>query len=177
MSTSWGKINTISGFEDRLYLGTLDAAISPRTLSDRRITHIVSLGREPIPADNPASGIQHLRIPVEDIDYADLLINLPATCQFIHNALCNRGIVLVHCVQGLSRSAAVIAAYLMYCKRISPTDAIAEIRKTREQVWINPGFMEQLVIFELCRYAPSPQEGIYVKWRQRIQRSLQTASS
>ncbi|KZT72545.1 phosphatases II [Daedalea quercina L-15889] len=177
MSTSWGKINPIAGFEDRLYLGTLDAAISPRTLSDRRITHIVSLGREPIPADNPASGIQHLRIPVEDVDYADLLIHLPTTSRFIYNALNNRGIVLVHCVQGLSRSAAVIAAYLMWSKRLSPTDAIAEIRKTREQVWINPGFMEQLVLFELCQYAPSPQEGIYVKWRQRIERNLPNTAS
>jgi dual specificity phosphatase 12 len=35
----------------------------------------------------------------------------------------------------------------------------------REQIWVNPGFQEQLVLYELCQYAPSPSEGIYIKWR------------
>lgn len=34
---------------------------------------------------------------------------------------------------------------------------------------------EQLVLFGLCRYNPSPNEGIYVKWRQKIDRYLQQA--
>jgi dual specificity phosphatase 12 len=89
----------------------IDAAKSPRILSERRVTHIVSVGCEPIPADNPASGIQQLRIPVEDVDYADLLIHLPKAVKFIHDALNNNGVCLVHCVQGLSRSATVVAAY------------------------------------------------------------------
>jgi dual specificity phosphatase 12 len=52
-----------------------------------------------------------MRISVEDVDYADLLIHLPYACNFIDHALRSQGVVLVHCVQGLSRSAAVIAAY------------------------------------------------------------------
>ena len=129
----------------------IEAAKSPRTLSERRITHIVSVGSEPIPADNPASGIRQLRIRVEDVDYADLLIHLPAACAFIHQALSNNGVVLVHCVQGLSRSAAVVAAYcmcslflhtirsrnaeghcpypVMYSQRISATAAIEAVRR------------------------------------------------
>jgi dual specificity phosphatase 12 len=52
-----------------------------------------------------------MRISVEDVDYADLLIHLPSAIRFIDKALREHGIVLVHCVQGLSRSAAVVAAY------------------------------------------------------------------
>ncbi|KAI0921631.1 hypothetical protein AcW1_004450 [Taiwanofungus camphoratus] len=167
---AWRSINAV--IEGRLFLGTLDAAVSPRTLSDRRITHIVSVGTEPIPADNPASGFRHLRIPIEDVDYADLLIHLPRACQFIHQALSTGGNVLVHCVMGLSRSAAVVTAYLMFSRRINAAAAMAEVRGNREQIWINPGFQEQLVLFELCRYAPSPTEGIYIQWRQRIDRHL-----
>lgn len=44
----------------------------------------------------------------------------------------------------------------------------------RDQIWINPGFHQQLVLFELCRYAPSPSDGIYVQWRSQIDRHLAT---
>jgi len=54
-----------------------------------------------------------MRISVEDVDYADLLIHLPAAVQFIEQSLDEGGVVLVHCLQGLSRSAAVVAAYRM----------------------------------------------------------------
>ena len=90
---------------------SLVAARSPRSLSERRISHIVSVCADPIPADSPASGIRQLRIPVEDVEYADLLIHLPMACRFIHQALSEGGVVLVHCEQGLSRSATVVAAY------------------------------------------------------------------
>lgn len=67
--------------------------------------------RAPRSRSIPDSGITHMRIPVEDVDYADLLIYLPRACAFIEEALQYGGRVLVHCVQGLSRSAAVVAAY------------------------------------------------------------------
>ncbi|KAI0677036.1 phosphatases II [Trametes maxima] len=168
----WRNINAV--IDGKLYLGTIDAAISPRTLADRRITHIVSVGSEPIPADNPASGIRHLRIRVEDVDYADLLIHMPSACRFIQEALNAGGVVLVHCVQGLSRSATVVAAYLMYSRRIEASEAMEIVRRAREQVWIIPGFQEQLVLFGLCQYNPTPTEGIYVRWRQKIDRYLQS---
>lgn len=90
---------------------SLDAAKSSRILTERHITHIVSVGNEPIPADNPASGIRHLRIPIENVGYADLLIYLPMVCQFIHQAVAGHGACLVHGLEGISRSATVVAAY------------------------------------------------------------------
>ncbi|KAH9927177.1 phosphatases II [Epithele typhae] len=145
----WRNINAV--IDGKLFLGTIDAAISPRALADRRITHIVSVGSEPIPADNPASGIRHLRIRVEDVDYADLLIHLPTACRFIHEAIGSGGVVLVHCVQGLSRSATVVSAYLMFSQHMEASAAMEAVRRAREQVWIIPGF----------------------QWRQKIDRYLQ----
>lgn len=161
----------------------------------------------------PQSGIQHMRIPVEDVDYADLLIHLPSAVEFINRALRDGGVILVHCVQGISRSAAVIAAYGTYSLRFVyvfpqsymifrsdvgspdkfyPGLGICQIKwvpyfrsmlgaltvlshSVREQIWPNPGFQEQLVLFELCQYAPSPSNGIYVQWRTNLDRRLRAA--
>ncbi|KDQ64306.1 hypothetical protein JAAARDRAFT_27931 [Jaapia argillacea MUCL 33604] len=169
----WKNVSTI--IDNKLYLGNILAARSTRALTERRISHIVSVCSEEIPADFPESGIKHLRIPIEDVDYADLLIHLPAACRFIHQALHERGVVLVHCVQGLSRSAAVVAAYLMYSRRLGAPEAIEAVRQAREQTWINPGFYEQLVLFQICQYNPTPTCGIYVNWRTKIERSLRGA--
>lgn len=91
---------------------SLTTASTPAGLHERRITHIVSVCNEPIPAHHPRSGYIIHKIPVEDQPTEDILIHLPAACQFIHNAMMTEGaVVLVHCVQGLSRSACVVAAY------------------------------------------------------------------
>jgi len=167
----WKNVNVI--IEDKLLLGNVIAARAPRTISERRITHIVSVCRDPIPADIPAGGIKQLRIPVEDVDYADLLIHFPAACRFIHQAIAEGGTVLVHCNQGLSRSAAVVAAYLMATRQHSAAEAQDVVRRAREQVWINPGFQEQLVLWGICQYNVTADNGVYKKWRMKIDSALQ----
>ncbi|KAH9985194.1 phosphatases II [Russula compacta] len=174
--------------EGRLFLGNLVSAQSTRSLTERRITHIVSVCTEPIPADHPQSGIVHMRIPVHDAPYENLLIHMPRACHFIDEALRSGGVVLVHGVHGLSRGATIMAAYYVsvppkpwtqldevrLCSHLSPLTGFNLASGIgREQIWINAGFHEQLLLFELCRYLPSEQEGIYVRWRQNLQRHLQ----
>ncbi|KAH9998251.1 phosphatases II [Russula vinacea] len=144
--------------DGRLFLGNLVSAQSTRSLTERRITHIVSVCVEPIPAHHPQSGIRYLRVPVEDRPDEDLLFWMPHTCRFIDEALRSGGVVLVHGVHGLSRGATIMAAY------------------RREQIWLNDSFQYQLSLFELCRYAPSMEEGIYVRWRQNLDRQRQGRS-
>jgi dual specificity phosphatase 12 len=97
--------------DGRLFLGNLVSAQSTRSLTERRITHIVSVCTEPIPAHHPQSGIRYLRVPVEDRPDEDLLFWMPHTCRFIDEALRSGGVVLVHGVHGLSRGATIMAAY------------------------------------------------------------------
>ena len=68
--------------------------------------------REPIPAHHPQSGYAVHIVPVDDRPTEDLLIHLRPACEFIHAAMMDpNAVILVHCVQGLSRSACVVAAY------------------------------------------------------------------
>ncbi|KAF8663471.1 hypothetical protein AX16_001040 [Volvariella volvacea WC 439] len=122
----WKNVNAV--IENRLYLGNTVAAKSSRSLTERHITHILSVCHDPIPAEAPESGICHMRIPVEDVAHEDLVIQLPAACAFIHRALQDGGVVLVHCTQGISASPAVVAAYLMWSRRISVADALNIVR-------------------------------------------------
>lgn len=56
--------------------------------------------------------------------------------------------VLVHCVYGQSRSAAICVAYLMATRRLSLRDAYDAVAKARPCIYINPGFLRQLALFE-----------------------------
>ena len=59
-----------------------------------------------------------------------------------------RGRVLVHCLAGISRSATICIAYLMYHKRL-PLEAAYDFVKCRRQLIApNLNFMRQLVEFE-----------------------------
>ncbi|KAF8195680.1 protein-tyrosine phosphatase-like protein [Mycena galopus ATCC 62051] len=167
----WKNVDAI--IENKLYLGNLVAARSTRSLTERRITHVLSVCADPIPAELPQSGITHFRINIEDVDYADLLIHLPSACQFIDRAIRSGGAVLVH--DGLSRSAAVVAAYLMWSYRLSATKALETVRRARDQIWPNAGFQEQLVLFELCQYQPSPANGVYASWKYKLEGQLRAA--
>jgi len=77
------------------------------------ITHIVSAC-----PDLPLQGPNHMVIPVQDSEYADILIHLPDACRFIQKAVDDGGRVLVHCRMGISRSATVIAAHCKFVARL-----------------------------------------------------------
>lgn len=62
------------------------------------------------------------------------------------------GRVLVHCTQGVSRSATIVAAYLMWRKRESAAKILRFIKNKRPQVDPNDGFLDQLVIWQDVSY-------------------------
>lgn len=79
------------------------------------------------------------------------------------------GRVLVHCQAGISRSATICLAYLMHTQRVKLDEAFDFVKRRRQVISPNLGFMGQLLQFEtdvLCRgwkaRTPSP-----ASWRCR----------
>lgn len=107
--------------------------------------------------------LQYLRIPVRDLpsvrisDYfwdANLFIDnaINVECKG-HNCNNNRkqnikNKVLVHCQRGISRSASIIIAYLMYKHKYSYEYSFKFVKERRICIEPNEGFREQLKKYE-----------------------------
>ncbi|KAH9965764.1 protein-tyrosine phosphatase-like protein [Russula dissimulans] len=158
--TATRNIDTV--IDGQLYIGNLSAAKSIDLRLQYGITHIVSVCQ-----DYPLQGPNHMVIPVQDNEYDDILIYLPGACHFIRNAIEGRGRVLVHCLMGISRSATVVASYLMATRHISVQKALFTIKRARPIIQPNYGFIKELHAFEACHYAPSPTDLTYRAWKRR----------
>ena len=100
------------------------------------------------PLENQIIPLQCLYVPLKDMPFSDLLSHLPQTTAFIANALLDpRSRVLVHCVQGVSRSASVVAAYLIATEGTGALQAIARIKSRRPSAEPNWGFVQQLTTY------------------------------
>nr|CAG8578718.1 2940_t:CDS:2 [Entrophospora candida] len=86
-------------------------------------------------------------MPVVDSSDAPFLKHLPAILEFIENTETLGGKVLVQCAAGVSRSPAVVAAWLIKKNGMQVDEAIEFIKERRPGININQGFLEQLNTF------------------------------
>jgi len=110
-----------------------------------------------VPSERASDGYPIVRwhVPVDDCEEADLLAHLPAAVQWLRMALRQpRARALVHCAQGVSRSAAVVAALFMAGRKVARAeDALALMRSgalppgAADGLCPNAGFMAQLDLF------------------------------
>ncbi|KAI0345406.1 phosphatases II [Trametopsis cervina] len=129
----------------RLFISDLAAAENPAILGHLGITHVVSVMRGSVNLPATPIPISCIQLPVTDNPFAELAEHLPAATHFISMALQDpRTRVLVHCVQGISRSASVICAYLIKEYNYTPAQAIQYVKSRRPYAEPNPGFVTQL---------------------------------
>mmetsp|Transcript_112529 Transcript_112529/g.223656 ORF Transcript_112529/g.223656 Transcript_112529/m.223656 type:complete len:1232 (-) Transcript_112529:86-3781(-) len=146
-----------------LFLGGNRNAENAKELTVRTgITHILNLAHEcnlwvkeveiPVREYNEKLGLgfYYKKYPFGDTPEQDMLPDLPDAIDFIHQARQSdaRHKVLVHCVQGISRSATVVVAYLMKYEKMSLLDAHEHTRKRRPVASPRKEFVDQLGRFE-----------------------------
>jgi protein-tyrosine phosphatase len=96
------------------------------------------------PKVRPRQRIQYKIIEVTDEDSSHLLPHFDECVDFIQRAIADGGNILVHCLAGVSRSATIVAAYLMKVDGLGLDEALQHIRKRRPLINPNPGFISQL---------------------------------
>jgi dual specificity phosphatase 12 len=137
---------------------------------DHKITHILSAIDHDVREKRPLTDYQHLWLQVEDSPDENLLKHFSRTNEFIESGLnregSDRGGVFVHCAMGVSRSATIVCAYLMWKGKCSAEAALQQLREGRRHCQPNSGFMQQLRVYGMILEAQDEgeRERIYGDW-------------
>jgi dual specificity phosphatase 12 len=155
-----------------LHIGGLYALYQPNIVKAAGVTHVLSVidfdfyelkdSSDYLKSQNYV----HLVIPLEDDPNENLLQHFEQTSSFIDEALQGGGGVFVHCAMGKSRSAATVVAYLMWKFGFGRDDALSQVCEGRPVCSPNPGFMEQLGVFEqmLLKENEGKKQQLYDDW-------------
>ncbi|OCL02547.1 phosphatases II [Glonium stellatum] len=173
--TSISPIKSVPG----LFLSDRFAARSVSLLKSYNIGYVLSVVRpddlpnfsasDPSEADAFASEVVTKHIDINDDPTEDILCHLRDACDFIDGGLFSQSAggdsskqvgVLVHCTQGISRSASIVIAYLMRTFSLKYSSALSMAWECRPLVCPNAGFERQLRIWEFCEY------DVYVRERE-----------
>lgn len=146
-----------------LFVGSWTASVDEEILSKNDIRQLVAVTDAPWAAmdDDQRLTQRHVyTIPLQDTASppatTTLRDSLPRVCRFIDKQLHSGENVLVYCQQGISRSAAIVIAYLMFASSlvkgesgvIGYDEALAELRLYRPCAKPNDGFERTLRAYE-----------------------------
>ncbi|PPQ68531.1 hypothetical protein CVT25_005453 [Psilocybe cyanescens] len=131
-----------------LYLGSFSAIQDASLLRQHNITHLVQVLDVPWLPVSEKDGFECYKIPIQDEGSVDLKPYLEAVCSWIARALGQGRSVLVHCQQGISRSPAIIIAYLMRAHHMSYSNAYSFVLRKRACIKPNSGFVRALQEWE-----------------------------
>ncbi|XP_065347793.1 uncharacterized protein LOC135944630 isoform X1 [Cloeon dipterum] len=140
-----------------LFIGDMHTALCTQQLRAIGITHVLNASqKDSRPGQEPGyyvnttaqyyrrADIEFLGVPATDSLSFDISQYFNDAAAFIDSALRIGGRVLVHCHQGISRSATLVLAFLMMRRGMTAQDAMKTVR-ARRQIIPNESFLRQLV--------------------------------
>uniref|UniRef100_A0A6C0JHR0 Protein-serine/threonine phosphatase n=1 Tax=viral metagenome TaxID=1070528 RepID=A0A6C0JHR0_9ZZZZ len=127
-----------------IYLGNAYNARDYYSLSNNNIGLIINCTEE-IP-NYFKDHFDYHRIDVKDVNGANIYPYIDECVELIHDYIDNNPLkdVFVHCFMGSSRSATIVAAYLMKYYKFNLRDAVSFIKEKRNIININTDFYNQL---------------------------------
>lgn len=128
-----------------LYLGDYFAASDKIKLREKGISTVltVAIGLN----IHYTKNIKHHVYPAYDDENYDISRYFADTFKAIEEGL-RKGNVLVHCAAGVSRSASIVIAYLMKKNKWTFKIAYEFVKKKRNVIFPNSGFVKQLKMLE-----------------------------
>jgi len=131
---------------DNLWLGSIKSASNRKALEKRNIETIVSavLGASAIYFFD----FNYERAKLRDVENEDIITEIKRLLPIIHQDLQENKGVLVHCFCGVSRSASLVAAYLMKYNDMTLKQALKFMKDKRDIINPNEGYIKQLQEFE-----------------------------
>nr|XP_033797504.1 LOW QUALITY PROTEIN: inactive dual specificity phosphatase 27 [Geotrypetes seraphini] len=141
-------LNSVDEVWPNVFIAEKSVAVNKGRLKRMGITHILNAGHGTNVFTGPefyaGMEIQYLGIEVDDFPEVDISQHLRKGAEFLDEALLTyRGKVLVSSEMGISRSAVLVAAYLMIFHHLPILEALMTIRKKRA-IYPNDGFIMQL---------------------------------
>nr|XP_046238721.1 serine/threonine/tyrosine-interacting-like protein 2 isoform X2 [Scatophagus argus] len=141
-------INPVDEVWPNIFIAEKSVAVNKARLKRMGITHILNTahGTGVYTGESFYAGmnIQYMGIEVDDFPDADISLHFRPTAEFLDEALLtHRGKVLVVSMMGVSRSAVLVASYLMIFQHMTIMEALTSMRKKRA-IHPNEGFLKQL---------------------------------
>lgn len=130
---------------DGLYIGSMLAEQNKAGLLAAGICAVLQVGEGLCPTYNHE--FEYEGVGIMDVPDEDIVAHFAKCFKFIDEHV-NAGGVLVHCVAGVSRSAAVCIGYLMWKQSMPLQQASSTVLMARPWIAPNPGFVKQLKEFE-----------------------------
>jgi atypical dual specificity phosphatase len=139
-----------------VYLGSLDDAMNNEALSELNITCTIDCASAQSEQALKLQGKTHIvrqqndslirfNIPAEDHPRYKIAQHFDEVSSYIDLGIRENRNILIHCMQGLNRSATLLAAWLVKARAFTLLDAIDLISGLRPGVFSNKGFLRELV--------------------------------
>ncbi|CAI9721918.1 specificity phosphatase 3-like [Octopus vulgaris] len=148
--------HSMPGQYDEVYpgilLGNRTGALNKVALKKEGVTHVLNCAcGSRFNMINTDEGyyedlsIKFLGIPAMDFPTYKLNQFFQVAADYIDQVLKHNGKVFVHCQMGVSRSAALVIAFLMLKHRMDVVDAVSTLKSKRD-IFPNDGFLKQLCV-------------------------------
>jgi protein-tyrosine phosphatase len=131
---------------DKLYLTNFFGASNLEGLKKLNITHIINVTDT---INNLYENeFKYLKIAIPDAFHITITDYFLDAFKFIDNALSANGRVMVHCMAGKSRSAAIVIGYIMNKEKKTFHEAMKYVQDIRQCIDPNLSFCGQLIIYQ-----------------------------